>query len=480
MGFWSDAWKYINDIGPAPAKPKILPPIATRPSVIPPLPKPYIPPAPPASPIRSPVPQTEVPKAPPVVQPLEPDPGVPYAADYRAKWNSMQILPRDQTTVTEIAQGILEDKPRYVAIEKATGVPWYMIAVLHNRESDRDFTTYLGNGDPLNRETTHRPAGRGPFASFEAGAIDALKYDGLDKFTSWPIARICYGCEKFNGMGYHNRGVPSPYLWSYSNVYEAGKYTSDGVFSSSTVDQQCGVMPILAKLMELDKSIQIERATNSPPILPPPTTSTSHKSRQQFAAAVLTAMLAKRYIVDRGPGQKNIIYVEGWTRNADDTFVRNSDQPDLFNDLRCVFDRDATLMGAYQATTRPGKYYTENRINSGGAANIVPGQYQAWEIGLHHGDYEALVQRGTLKVARDDNEDYSRTGDEVETGDFEGINQHHGSDAATIGPHSAGCLVGRFIHSHEEFCATVKTDPRYQVNHGYMFWTAILERDDIK
>ena len=436
--------------------------------------------------ILKPVPPQDVFPAKPIVPPVvEPDPGVPYAVDYRTKWNNMQILPSRQTAVTAIAAGILKDKQRYIAIELATGVPWYMVGVLHMRESDRDFNTYLGNGEPLNRKTRLVPVGRGPFASFEAGAIDALKYDGLDKFSSWPVARICYECEKFNGMGYHNKGVPSPYLWSFSNQYKSGKYTSDGVYSSGAVDQQCGVMPVIAKLMELDKTIQIERATVSPPLIPPIVPSTvpvlpSVLTRSEFAAAVFLAMAAKRYRFDGAAGQKNIIYVEGWTRNADDTFVKNSDQPDLFNDLRCLFDNLGTLLGAYQATTRPGKYYTENRLNSGGAANIVPGQYQAWEVGLHRGLYEALVQRGTLKVARDNNEDYSRAGDVVETGDYEGINQHHGSDANTIGPHSAGCLVGRFVKSHEEFMALVKQDPRYVADHGYRFWSAILERDDIK
>jgi hypothetical protein len=34
-----------------------------------------------------------------------------------------------------------------------------------------------------------------------------------------------------NGFGYRAHGINSPYLWSYSNQYHAGKFVSDGVYS---------------------------------------------------------------------------------------------------------------------------------------------------------------------------------------------------------------------------------------------------------
>jgi peptidoglycan hydrolase-like protein with peptidoglycan-binding domain len=50
--------------------------------------------------------------------------------------------------------------------------------------------------------------------------------------------------------------VKSPYLWSFSNNYECGKYVADGRFDAGAVDRQCGAMPILKRMMELDSSIR--------------------------------------------------------------------------------------------------------------------------------------------------------------------------------------------------------------------------------
>ena len=178
--------------------------------------------------------------------------------EYAGLWRSMQVRPERTGEVDRIARALLAHKPRYEEVARTTGVPWSVIAVLHQRESDADFRTYLGNGEPLNRKTRIVPAGRGPFPTWEAGAIDALQYDGLDKVREWTPERACYEIEKFNGFGYRNKQINSPYLWSYSNIYSSGKYVSDGQFSSSTVDEQCGAMPVLKRIMELDPSVRFD------------------------------------------------------------------------------------------------------------------------------------------------------------------------------------------------------------------------------
>ncbi len=75
----------------------------------------------------------------------------------------------------------------------------------------------------------------------------------------WTIERICYEAEKYNGYGYRNRALPSAYVWSYSTNYHSGKYVRDGHFDPHAVDQQCGVMPIIKRLAELDQTIDIGR-----------------------------------------------------------------------------------------------------------------------------------------------------------------------------------------------------------------------------
>lgn len=97
-------------------------------------------------------------------------------------------------------------------------------------------------------------------------------------------------------------------------------------------------------------------------------------------------------------------------------------------------------------TTDPGSYYLQYPINSAGCAITVPGQHRGvWQIGIHNGKYEALVQTGgTIRVYRDNDRDATldMLSSTIQTGMF-GINLHHGYDSATIGQYSAGCQVFR-------------------------------------
>jgi lysozyme family protein len=61
----------------------------------------------------------------------------------------------------------------------ATGVPWFVVAALHERESGADFATYLGNGEPLNRVTQLVP--KGPRAVYQLGSRRHRRAD-----ARWP------------------------------------------------------------------------------------------------------------------------------------------------------------------------------------------------------------------------------------------------------------------------------------------------------
>ncbi len=174
----------------------------------------------------------------------------------------MKVLDNRYAEIKRYADKSIEHKDTYVAIQNKTGVWWYHIAVLHIRESDSNFNTYLGNGDPLNRPTTHVPAGRGPFPDFISGAVDALHLDGLDKVVlPWPIEKILYWSEVFNGAGYWNKGIPSPYIWGATNVQVRGKYVRDGVYDPNAWDTQPGCAAILWMLGHLDTTIDFTRET---------------------------------------------------------------------------------------------------------------------------------------------------------------------------------------------------------------------------
>ena len=148
-------------------------------------------------------------------------------SEYENLWVTMKVRPDRAGTVETIARKLVAHKAQYQAVERATRVPWYVITALHNRESDVDFDTYLGNGEPPDRETTIVPVGRGPFGSWEHGAIDAIKYDGLNKVTDWTPARICYEIESVNGCGYRKFGTNSGIGGATQTTAAVGK-VSDG------------------------------------------------------------------------------------------------------------------------------------------------------------------------------------------------------------------------------------------------------------
>jgi lysozyme family protein len=191
--------------------------------------------------------------------------------EYARQWDAMKINASRRTEFERYAGKLIRHKPQYAAIEEGTahdgvgpegqGVPWYMIAVLHLRESSADFNTYLGNGEPLNRKTRLVPKGRGPFASFYDGALDALKIDGLSNVLDWRLEKVLYYCELFNGAGYHNRDLPSPYIWGGTNQQKRGKYIADGRWSGTVMDTQPGCAPILAVMADMDRTIMFTRET---------------------------------------------------------------------------------------------------------------------------------------------------------------------------------------------------------------------------
>lgn len=206
------------------------------------------------------------------------------------------------------------------------------------------------------------------------------------------------------------------------------------------------------------------------------------KKPTTLAERIIAYCEDKDYQIDRNPGEKNIIYVEGM--NPDGTL--NEDQLNVWNDLRMVIEfknEKPEIIGCWQATTEPGRYYVMNAMNSKGAARIAFGQYRAWRLGPHgNADrHEALIQTGgPVTVHRDKNRDGSRAGDMVESGYF-GINQHWGGDSpeSDIGRWSAGCQVGRTRQGHREFMKIVKSDPRFLNNSQYVFSSIIIPGDDL-
>lgn len=207
----------------------------------------------------------------------------PKTAEFIQRFGTDGIKPERRGEMERYARGAIANKAKYIQVEQATnGVPWPLVAVNHIRESDADFNTYLGNGQRLNMRTTIVPEGRGPFCSslpapFEAfvrGAVDAYKIDGLSavhqeedrwvlgqEWASWPIEKMLYYSERFNGWGYYYKGLRSPYVWGGTIMQQKGKYTSDNHFDPDHWDTQPGCAPILWMIGFLDTSVHFTRET---------------------------------------------------------------------------------------------------------------------------------------------------------------------------------------------------------------------------
>lgn len=173
-------------------------------------------------------------------------------AKNKERWDNMHISAAKGPLFKAVADRLIFQKPRYQAVSKALAdkgytIPWEFIAVAHQREASGDFTKYLGNGQALNKKTTIVPKGRGPFTSWEEGAIDALlnaaPYAAKNK--DWSIGGTLTKLEEYNGLGYASKGLPSPYVWAGTDQYKSGKYVRDGVYDPNHVDTQLGCAGLL-------------------------------------------------------------------------------------------------------------------------------------------------------------------------------------------------------------------------------------------
>lgn len=184
--------------------------------------------------------------------------------EYWDMWQTTKVDDSFKTTekLMVISKRINFYMPTYEEVTKITGVPAYVIACFDYRESSFDHNAYLANGDPYVNsdgkfmQTAHVPKGLGPVTNWIDGAVLSLEHEGLNLVKNWHLAHALYAIEAWNGFGYTNNGLETPYLWSKTNHYGQGLYTSDGHLNKYAIDQQIGCVPILKMLKSQGVDLQ--------------------------------------------------------------------------------------------------------------------------------------------------------------------------------------------------------------------------------
>lgn len=155
-------------------------------------------------------------------------------------------------------------------------------------------------------------------------------------------------------------------------------------------------------------------------------------------------------------------------------------RPNRFDDEIHVFFKTDAFNWDYhifKATTDPGTYYLNNPMMPQGTAILKSGQYRdAYSLGLHRGQYIALVQSKKVTVIRDYNRNnsldfYSKN---TASGLF-GINIHRAMPSGTtyvVDKFSAGCQV---FSSAKDFLQFIKCCERHKSLYGNRFSYTLVD-----
>jgi hypothetical protein len=197
-----------------------------------------------------------------------------------------------------------------------------------------------------------------------------------------------------------------------------------------------------------------------------------------LAERLLIAASNRGAAISGGSDVYNIIYVEGLSPSGRKTGNRDN----AFDDARFlvqIIGNTPRLAGAWEATTEPGKFWTQHRMDPRGAFHIDLGYQEVWRMGEYH-DIPALVQVKPIRGYRDGNNSYKREG-KLYVEDDLGVHHHGGYDYPVddLGRSSAGCQVGRTIAGHARFMGLLSTDRRYKADHRFVFGSTVLPAEEI-
>ena len=184
---------------------------------------------------------------------------------------------------------------------------------------------------------------------------------------------------------------------------------------------------------------------------------------------ILSILQRRKYILYTRPYELNIVGL----RSANTKSNRFDDEIHVFYLTR----RGNWNYHVFKATTDPGTYWLKNPMQPQGTAILAQGQYvDAYQIGLHRGQYRALVQGRPVTIIRD----YDRNtildfnNGKKDTGEF-GINIHramvHG-DTLQVDNWSAGCQV---FENGEAFQLFMQLCEQHRQRYGNRFTYTLID-----
>ena len=199
-------------------------------------------------------------------------------------------------------------------------------------------------------------------------------------------------------------------------------------------------------------------------------------TREQIEATVLS----KGYVWFDDPTNKGYdVNIVGIRNNAASIADKVTN---VFDDLITVsFKIDGVWQfKSWAITTDPGTKAVKEFHNPNGVARVVPGQYRGlWEIGLHQGKYEALRQKGKIKVFRDLNRDMTFNETVIQESNGFGINCHRSNpktESQYVENWSEGCQVFKRVKDFNEFMQIMRLAKDI---HGNSFTYTLIESTDI-
>ncbi|HYG53133.1 MAG TPA: hypothetical protein VD905_19675 [Flavobacteriales bacterium] len=184
----------------------------------------------------------------------------------------------------------------------------------------------------------------------------------------------------------------------------------------------------------------------------------------------LKAILSeKSFVLYTRPYELNIVGLRG-----------NSTVPNRFDDQIHVFYKTGPVAWnyhVYNATTDPGTYWLKNPMMQKGTAILEQGQYlNCYALGMHRGEYNALVQVGPVVVIRDYDRDavldfFNGSRDKG----YHGINIHRASVNGTtkyVDKYSAGCQV---FENASDFNQFIRLCGEHSTRYGNRFTYTLLD-----